>query len=57
MKTCKDCKYWYNLWENDNCGYCDKITDGNNKYDICRVYSSVPITTEKNFGCIHWKEK
>lgn len=56
---CQNCKHWYDLWKSNNCGSCDKLTDGNGTvYDKCRVYSdSEPITTEKNFGCIHWGKK
>ena len=56
MKTCGTCKHWYDLWENNCCGSCDKLTEETSKYDRCRVYEE-PITTEKNFGCIHWEDK
>ena len=61
--TCEKCKHWYNLWEDDCCGSCNKLTydsrlEISEKYDKCRVYDdSDPITTEKNFSCIHWEEK
>ena len=61
--TCEKCKHWYDLWEGQSCGSCDKLTYGGRlgksaEYDKCRVYDdSDPITTEKNFGCIHWEAK
>ncbi len=58
---CQNCKHWYGLWESNNCGSCDKLTDRNGPtggYDRCRVYSdSEPIATERDFGCIHWGKK
>ena len=63
MKICKTCRHWYDLWEENCCGSCGKLTydhrlERNDKYVKCRVYEdSDPITTEKNFGCIHWEEK
>ena len=67
-KICGNCKHWYNLWEDDSCGSCNILTEEDRyrscclydtgKYNKCRVYDdSDPITTEKNFGCIHWRKK
>lgn len=58
-QRCGDCKYW-NRWDH-NVGTCDQLTLGlrsgrtTKGHDRCRVYDdSDPITTEINFGCIHF---
>lgn len=59
LPRCGDCKHW-NPWD-DNVGTCEQLTNGlrsdrsNETHDRCRVYDdSDPITTEINFGCVHF---
>lgn len=66
MNTCKTCKYW-TRWDvygtNDLYkfgGSCDFLgyTDSGDLGNNVSVYGdSLPITTEENFGCIHWSKK
>lgn len=55
-RNCKDCKYWIRWGK--TVGDCKRLTQKTNKNDdVCRVYSdSEPISTEINFGCIHFEE-
>ena len=55
---CRNCKYWYDLYKNNNCGFCNQLTQKEGNYVKCMVYDdSEPIGTQKNFGCIHWRKK
>jgi hypothetical protein len=58
-RLCKDCKHWVQWEERDeNVGNCHKLTAHVPDYARLRVYSdSDPISTEINFGCIHWEWK
>ena len=61
QKVCMNCDNWYNIWDDGNCGSCDKLTEQWNEtknFNQCRCYpDSMPLTTEKYFGCIHFKRK
>lgn len=62
-KRCRNCRHWMqftNDYDDLECGKCKKLTDAayRGTWDGCRVHdASGPITTEANFGCIHYAVK